>query len=197
MTELSQNPNAVRKRNSRIVQREKRRRSFFIHDYIRTKYPTIFNEANGMYQQLVEKYPAKPDFTKTYYFKKWQKEADKNRSSSLMIPHLPVLTSLRNLHQYAEISHQQADHEPNEPDEPNEPNEQLHEEAIQNSTQEPTYQFEEMSLDEIDQAVEKIVSALQEDQELMDMIPEFDLPADVWEKELAIPDHLLENELQW
>ena len=159
-----------------------------------------------MYQQLVEKYPTKPDFTKTYYFKKWQKETDQNRSS-LMIPHLPVLTSVRNLHQYAEISHQQADYEPDEPNEPDqqepnepseqEPDEQLHEQAIQISTQEPTYQFEEMSLDEIDQAVEKIVSALQEDQELMDMIPEFDLPADVWEKELAIPEHLLEDELEW
>ena len=89
---LNMSAQAVQKRNYRVVQREKRRRSFFIHDYIRTKYPYLFTEANAMYQQFVDKYPGKADFTKSYYFKKWQREMDKP-NNPLMIPHLPILMS--------------------------------------------------------------------------------------------------------
>ena len=89
---LNMSVQAVQKRNYRVIQREKRRRSFFIHDYIRTKYPQLFTEANAMYQQFVDKYPGKADFTKSYYFKKWQREMDKT-NNPLMIPHLPILMS--------------------------------------------------------------------------------------------------------
>ena len=102
MRELSQNVQAVQKRKYRTVQREKRRRSFFIHDYIRTKYPGIFNEANSMYQMFVEKYPSKPDFTKSYYFKKWQRKIDQTKTC-LMIPHLPILASPTTLQQRATV----------------------------------------------------------------------------------------------
>ena len=83
---------AIKKRNYRVVQREKRRRAFFIHDYIRIKYPELFNEANGMYLQFSDKYPGKADLTKTYYFKKWKAEMEKSQNV-LMIPHLPILMS--------------------------------------------------------------------------------------------------------
>ena len=155
--EYSKNPEAVQKRKYRVVQREKRRRSYFVHDYIRTKYPSLFNEANAFYQQLIEKYPAKPDITKTYYFKKWQKGIDQSRTC-LMVPHLPILTSAINLQQSPTRSHQQTDDEPNEfnEQEPDEPGEQE-----PNEPDGPSDEFEQMTLEEIDRAVDQIVSQLQ------------------------------------
>ena len=77
----SQNPEAIRKRKYRLVLKEKKRRSFFVHDYIRMKYPTLYTEANVMYQDLAERYPGRADFTKTYFYKKWQKEIDDSRTN--------------------------------------------------------------------------------------------------------------------
>ena len=239
--ELSQNPQAVRKRNYRSVQREKKRRSIFIHDYVRTKYPSIFNQANEMYQYFVDKYPSKVDFTKLYYFKKWQKKMDESRSR-LFLPHLPILSSPDTL-QRAATSHQQSlseqepgeqslseqepgeqslseqepgeqslsEQEPGEqslseqqPDEQS-PSEQepLLEERIEviqsdvQNTQEANHEFTGMSLDEMSLAVEEIVTALQSDRELMDIVEGFDLPDSVWQNELSIPDYVLETELEW
>ena len=212
MRELSQNPQAVQKRNYRVVQREKRRRSFFIHDYVRTKHPDIFNQANEMYQQFVDKYPFRADFTKVYYFKKWQKKIDESRSH-LFIPHLPILSSPDTL-QRAATSHQQSLSEQQQPSEqsPSEqqPGEQqpceqepLLEERIEviesnvQNTQEANHEFTGMSLDEMSLAVEEIVTALQSDRELMDIVEGFDLPDSVWQNELSIPDYVLETELEW
>ena len=209
--ELSQNSQAVRKRQSRAVQREKRRRTFFVHDFIRTKYPTMYNEANAMYQTLVEKYPHKPDFTKLYYFKKWQKEMDKSKAC-LMVPHLPILSSPTAIHkisadqQNQEIVQQSNEQETNQQDEEivqqsdeQEPGHQLLEEVVQCSNQNPEEidLFGEMSIDEIDSAVEKIIKDLQAADELRNIQHEFDLPDEIWENELFIPDNLLETELQW
>ena len=101
--ELSQNPQAVQKRNYRTLQREKRRRSFFIHDYVRTKHPDIFNQANEMYQYFMDKYPTRADFTKLYYLKKWQKKMDESRSH-LFLPHRHLQT-LYNEQQRATNNH--------------------------------------------------------------------------------------------
>ena len=214
--ELSQNPQAVQKRNYRTLQREKRRRSFFIHDYVRTKHPDIFNQANEMYQYFMDKYPTRADFTKLYYLKKWQKKMDESRSH-LFLPHLPILTSPDAL-QRAATSHQQSlsEQEPGEqsPSEqqrgeqqPGEqtPSEQepLLEERIEviqsdvQNTQEANHEFTGMSLDEMSLAVEEIVKALQSDRELMDIVEGFDLPDSVWQNELSIPDYVLETELEW
>ena len=192
---LSDNPKAIQKRKNRYLLREKRRRSYFVHDYIRTKYPDMFNEANGMYQVFVEKYPTKPDFCKTYYFRKWQKEIDESRQR-IMIPHLPILTSPNNLRKYQATTHEQTTDEQGS-DEPGEC-EEVNETGVQSTVEiQESSQFQQMSLDEIDRAVKEIVSSLREDQELKDMVPEIDLPDDVWEKELSIPDYLLEDELNW
>ena len=226
MRELSQNVQAVQKRKYRTVQREKRRRSFFIHDYIRTKYPGIFNEANSMYQMFVEKYPSKPDFTKSYYFKKWQRKIDQTKTC-LMIPHLPILASPTTLQQRATVQQPEEQATVQQPEEqatvqqpeeqatvqqPEEqgtvqqPEEQgthdettiqFNEEVIDSDVQDQTDQFVQMSLEEIDRAVDHIVASLQNDEELRDIFPECDLPEDVWEKELAIPDYVLEDELMW
>ena len=220
--ELSQSPEAVQKRNYRVVQREKRRRSFFIHDYFRTKYPGLFNEANGMYQQFVDKYPTKVDFTKCYYFKKWQREMDKSRTD-LMLPHLPILMS-PDILQQATTKHtiQAVDQQPPEvqppevqqPPEAQAPEVQQPPEAqapevqqppevqapeVQTHVQnivEPEQLITGMSLDEMNLAVEQIVNSLQSDRELMDIVEELDLLDAVWNNEL-IPDYLLEMDLQW
>ena len=211
--QLSQNTQAVQKRKVRVVQREKRRRSFFVHDYVRTKYPGIFSEANALYQKFMDKYPTKPDFTKTYYFRKWQKKIDDSRPC-LMVPHLPVqLMSAESLQQHCsksttnEQSNEQSNEQVNEQD-----NIQVREEVVDqgiqsngqdneqaNQQEEINTQFVQMPIEEIDRAVDQIVATLQADDQLRNMMAdvEFDLPADVWEKELALPDYVLENELEW
>ena len=220
--ELSQNVRAIQKRNYHTVQREKRRRTFFIHDYIRTKYPGIYTEANGMYQMFVDKYPHKADFTKTYYFRKWQKSMDQ-RKSTLMMPHLPILTSLQQLTtgqeeqvqqpeeqvQQSEEQVQQPEEQVQQPEEqvqqpeeqvqqPEEqvqqPKEQVREEVSQSGVQIQSDQFPQMSLEEINRAVQHIVEFLQND-ELEDIL--LDLPEDVWQNELRTPDYVLEDELEW
>ena len=54
-----------------------------------------------------------------------------------------------------------------------------------------------MTLDEMSIAVEEIVKALQSDSEVMDIVKNFDLPDGVWDNELAIPDYVLEGDLDW
>ena len=80
---LSQSRRAINERRRRVVQREKRRRSVFVHDYIRTKYFEIYNECNAFDQNLSEKYPEKLDLTKSKEYKKWKgKLSDGTQSES-------------------------------------------------------------------------------------------------------------------
>ena len=188
--ELSQNVRAIQKRNYRSVQREKLRRTFFVHDYIRTKYPEIYTEANGMYQTFVDKYPHKADFTKTYYFRKWQKAMDQ-RKSTLVMPHLPILTPLQQLTTGPEEQPKEEVHQPEEEQVHQPEEEQVREEVIQAGVQ---FQNDQMSLEEIDRTVQHLVETMQND-ELTEILS--DLPEDVWENELRIPDYVLEDELQW
>ena len=231
--ELCQSPQAIQKRNYRTVQREKRRRSFFIHDYFRTKYPRMFNEANGMYQKFVDKYPGRADFTKTYYFRKWQRETDKTRTD-LMIPHLPILTSPDNLQQTTQQPPEEVQQPPqdqttvqnvveDQTDVQGSGEGQVAEDqtdvqdsgedqaavqsiiedqtGVQNIVEVQTGESEQlitgMTLSEMSLAVEEIVNALQSDRELMDIVEGFDLPDGVWNNELAVPDYILETDLQW
>ena len=69
---LSLSKKAIVERRRRVTQREKRRRTTFVHDYVRVKYATIYNECNGFYQELTEKYPEKLDFTKTREYRRWE-----------------------------------------------------------------------------------------------------------------------------
>ena len=73
-----------------------------------------------------------------------------------------------------------------------EPVEVLREEVIEAGVQQPEESFP-TSLEEVDQ----IIKDLQADPDTRNIMDEFDLPDDVWEKELSIPDDLLEMELQW
>ena len=128
--ELSTNKSAVQKRQYRAVQKEKRR-TYFIHEYVRTKYPNIYNEGNAMYQTFMEKYPQKADFTKLYYFKKWQKKMDESRSQ-LYVPHLPILFPLEDL------CHNQQE----EPDQ-QQPEQQEEQQPEQQEEQQPEQQEEQ------------------------------------------------------
>ena len=80
---LSQTRRAINERRRRVNQREKRRRSVFVHDYVRTKYTDIYNECNIFYQELSEKYPEKPDLTRSKEYKKWKRQTtDGSQSES-------------------------------------------------------------------------------------------------------------------
>ena len=84
---LSQSDRAIRERRRRVIQRERRRRAGFVHDYVRVKYATIYNECNSFYQELSEKYPEKLNFTKTIEYKRWEgRTKDGMQSKSVVEP---------------------------------------------------------------------------------------------------------------
>ena len=154
---LKMTAQAIQKRNYRVVQREKKRRSFFVHDYVRIKYPQVFTETNRVYQQFMDKYPTKPDFTKTYYFKKWATEMDK-ANKPLMVPHLPILLSPERLQT---VANQQT------PDVQQQIPEVLHQpptigQFVQVQTSEPTETITGMSLDEMGLVVDEIMPNVQQ-----------------------------------
>ena len=224
---LSTNESAVRRRQHRLVEKEKKRRSSFVHEYVRTKYPNIFNEANHMYQTLMDKYPQKYDFTKLYYFKKWQEKIDQSRTD-VYVPHLPILLPPEDLcamlaergeepGQHQSPQQEQEESDQRQPDQQEEqqspqqeqeesdqrqPDQQEEQQSPQQGQEEPQTGvqgglFSGMSIDEMSIAAEEIVKSLQSDRELMDIVENFDLPAGVWDNELAIPDYVLESDLEW
>ena len=184
------------------------------------KYPNIYNEANQMYQTLMDKYPQKYDFTKLYYFKKWQKQIDQSRTQ-LYVPHLPILFAPEDLRSNLAEEQQFRQQEQEEPDqhqperqEEQQPPQQEEEEPDQHQPerqeeQQPPQQEEElrtgvqsdlcsgMSIDEMSISVEEMIKALQSDRQLMDIVEGFDLPDGAWDNELAIPDYVLESDLDW
>ena len=72
--QLSNNSEAIRKRNNRRDLKERRRKHTFVNNYVETKYPHIYVEISGLYENLADKYPGRADLSKTYFFKKWQRE---------------------------------------------------------------------------------------------------------------------------
>ena len=215
LPKLDMSTRAIEKRNYRVVQREKRRRSFFVHDYIRIKYPQIFNEANGLYLELADKYPGKPDLTKCYYFKKWKKEMTK--PINIMIPHLPILTPselLQRTVQTPEVQPSQSPEvqppqspevqppqspevQPPQSPEVQPPQTPEVQQTIEVQSTEPNGLITGMTLNEMTLMVDGLVNSLQSDRELMDIIEEYDLPDSVWDNQLAIPDYVLEPDLNW
>ena len=74
------------------------------------------------------------------------------------------------------------------------------EEIAQDQSREETQSndiFSGMSLNEMDIAAEEIVRALQSDRELMDIVENFDFPDGVWNNDLAVPDYVLESDMEW
>ena len=108
---LNMSPQAIKKREFRVVEKEKKRRRVFINGYIRIKYPQQFNEANRMYAELSARYPNKLDLTKSYYFQKWATEIKKTENP-MLIPHLPILMPSVLLQQVQQPEVQPAVHQP-------------------------------------------------------------------------------------
>ena len=234
---LKMTPEAIQKRQCRVEQREKRRRSFFISDYVLIKYPQLFKEANEVYLQMVSKYPGKSDLTKVYYFRKWKDEMMRSREE-LVVPHLPVLMPSELLLQIP-INQQSTEQSPPEvqsTDVQSPPEVQSTEQSppevqstdvqsppeVQSTEQSPpevqstdvqsppevqqTVEVQTttpdnlisgMTLNEMSVTVDEMIRALQSDQELMDLVENFDLPEHVWNNELAVPDYVLESDLEW
>ena len=214
---LSNNPEAIRKRNNRAALKEKRREDGFVNKYLQIKYPAIYTEAINMYKTFVDKYPGRADFTKTYYFRKWEEKNKPivSQQSQLYVPYLPILSDLRSTtNEQVEIIEE--GQQPQQQEETVDQTAQQEETVVQTTQQEENIQeapqtppqeetlqpesnntFSGMSLDEMSIAVEEIVKALQSDSNVMDIVENFDLPDSVWNNELAIPDYVLEGDLDW
>ena len=202
---LSNTAEVIRKRINRASLKERRRKDKFISRYLEIKYPDIYKEAMKIYKALTDKYPGRADVTKTYYFKKWEEKNKCKQQSQLYVPYLPILTDLPNTTnveiiegqqpQQEETPDQAAPQEETVEEEQEEPM-QEHEEVQQTPPQEDTVHTG-MTLDEMSIAVEEIVKALQSDSDVMDIVENFDLPDGVWDNELAIPDYVLEGDLDW
>ena len=216
LPQLKMTAQAIQKRQYRVEQREKRRRSFFISDYVLIKYPQLFKEANEAYLQMVSKYPGKADLTKVYYFKKWKAEMMRSREE-LMVPHLPVLIPSELLLQSLpevqpteqsppEVQSTDVQSPPEvQPTEQSPPEVQLTvvqsppevQQTVEVQTTTPDNLTSGMTLAEMGVTVDEMIRALQADQELMDLVENFDLPDSVWNNELAVPDYVLESDLEW
>ena len=63
----------IKKRESRLKQRNGERRDIFIADYVKCRYPDAYDEAVHVYQLLKNQYPNKIDLRKTEEHKTWKK----------------------------------------------------------------------------------------------------------------------------
>ena len=190
---LSNTAEAIRKRKNRISLKE-RREDKFVNRFIQIKYPEIHAEAITAYKELVEKYPGRADVTKTYFLKKWETK-NTRKEPQLYVPFLPILRDLTG-NTTVEVMEegQQQEERPQTPttvvEEPQPQTPPQQEEGNNNSCS-------DMTLDEMSIAVEEIIKALQNDTEMLNIVENFDLPDDVWDNELSIPDFVLEGDLEW
>ena len=193
---------AIRKRQYRKVEKEKKRERTFMAKYLEIKYPATYNEIKDAYKEAVDRYPNKTDITKTYLFKKWADQILGNRRG-LMTPQLPILEPLESL---------QSQQQPPVPGSSSPVPEPSHEIEIRTSDPIPPSEIQEqppvptetgsnvisgLTLQEMEICTSELCNALQNDRELMDLVESFDLPDGVWENELAVPDYVLESDLDW
>ena len=207
---LSESPEAKRKRENRISLRERKRKHTFVSKYLEISHPTIYDEILDKYKSLAEKYPGIADLTKTYLYKKWETQVKNVVRQQLYVPHLPILVNLSNVtSERVEVIEESPQTPPQEPPQtpPQEPPQEPPQIPPQEPPQEPPQippqeaeryeNYSGMSLDQMEIAAEEIVRALQSDRELMDIVEGFDLPQSVWDNELSIPDYVLDDELEW
>ena len=221
---------AIRKREYRQVERERKRERTFISAYLEIKYPDTYKEIKGAYKEAVDRYPGSTDITKTYHFRKWSNQILGNRRG-LMTPQLPILTPLATLQQQQHQSpppvpepHQSPppvpepqrviETQPSEskPSPETQPSESEPPPETQPSESEPPPEIQDqppvptetrsnvvsgLTLQEMEITASEVVKALQSDRELMDLIESFDLPDGVWDNELAVPDYVLQSDLEW
>ena len=186
---------AIRKWEYRQVERERKRERTFISAYLEIKYPDTYKEIKGAYKEAVDRYPGSADITKTYHFRKWSNQILGNRRG-LMTPQLPILTPLATLQPSPETQPSES-----EPPPETQPSESEPPPEIQDQPPVPTETRSNvvsgLTLQEMEITASEVVKALQNDRELMDLIESFDIPDGVWNNELAVPDYVLQSDLEW
>ena len=175
---------AIRKWEYRQVERERKRERTFISAYLEIKYPDTYKEIKGAYKEAVDRYPGSADITKTYHFRKWSNQILGNRRG-LMTPQLPILTPLATLQPSPETQPSESEPPPEIQDQPPVP------------TETRSNVVSGLTLQEMEITASEVVKALQNDRELMDLIESFDIPDGVWNNELAVPDYVLQSDLEW
>ena len=77
----------------RIERRSTVRQSLFASEYVKCKYPDIFNEAGLLYNELNGLYPKKPDLRKCYEFKRWKNNiaVEQGQESATIRPEKPYI----------------------------------------------------------------------------------------------------------
>ena len=104
----------IRRRQLYKALKERKREASFVNKYIQLKYPEIYDEIKVSYNLFAQKYPSRSDFTKTYFFKKWQKQINMEKSK-LYVPHLPILTNKKQLKKKGETTTPQPSPQPSQP----------------------------------------------------------------------------------
>ena len=69
---MDKNARRVRKRQLRIIAKNKIRQDSLIADYVKLKYPDIYTEAAVLYNEINIIHPSKHDLRKTYEYMKWK-----------------------------------------------------------------------------------------------------------------------------
>ena len=77
---MAQRSEQAKQARKRKVQDE--RFEIFISDYVKHKYPDIYDEAGRFFKILREKNPSKLDLKKTAEYRDWQKQQDGNKKNS-------------------------------------------------------------------------------------------------------------------
>ena len=70
-----QSERAIKAREWRATQREKRRFDTLLSDYAKVKYQNVYKECTEFYRVLIKTYPKKHDLTKTKEYRRWKNRA--------------------------------------------------------------------------------------------------------------------------
>ena len=68
-------------KNWRQKQRVVKRKTIFVHEYVRAKFNKVYAEAMKFYSQLDQTYPDKKDLCKTTEFRKWRENVTKKSTA--------------------------------------------------------------------------------------------------------------------
>ena len=190
----------ARKRRALYKERKERKReAYFVSEYVQLKHPQIYQEIKESYKQFVQRYPSRSDFMKTYFFKKWQKQLSMEKSK-LYLPHLPILTSKRQLSTKGKTTSSSPQSSQPSPQQP-QPSPQQPQQSPQQPQPSPQIQidppFLAMSLEDMEIAAEEIIRSLQSDRGLMDIVENFEFPKPIWNPDYNIPDYTLETDQDW
>ena len=89
---MASNTTKPSKSEKRRQREYERRRDSFETEYVRTKYPKVYDEAVEFYNNLREEYPEKHDLRKTNEFKQWKSMQKKRKQEITGTPEPPPKT---------------------------------------------------------------------------------------------------------